>query len=192
MSNETTIEMLLNTGVLHNTYFLRSPIVYFSWSIITMMSCILYVFVIYKLVRNRHKEPFNSSFFKLWINLGIIDCIYMLYLYVTYKCLFNSYVPTRYHLQFEREHPLAAMYLTHLALNCLGLAQMTGLLMLAINRMSAMFRPLGYSVVSWNHIDNWGGLRGIKTELMKYVFDEYFKRAKLLYILDYSVLLYIV
>jgi hypothetical protein len=47
-------------------------IVYFSIVVILEAQ---YIFVIVALIINRSVAPFNSSFFTLWINLGISNCI---------------------------------------------------------------------------------------------------------------------
>jgi hypothetical protein len=46
--------------------------VYFAF---VMLAEAVYIFVVVALIVNRNVPPFNSSFFTLWINLGITDCL---------------------------------------------------------------------------------------------------------------------
>ena len=44
------------------------------WLSFVVVSILLYVAIMLALIFNRRVSPFNSSFFTLWIWLGIIDC----------------------------------------------------------------------------------------------------------------------
>ena len=44
------------------------------WLVFVIVSLLLYIVIMIALVFNRRVSPFNSSFFTLWIFLGVIDC----------------------------------------------------------------------------------------------------------------------
>ena len=44
------------------------------WLVFVIVSLLFYVVTMLALVYNRQVSPFNSSFFTLWIWLGVIDC----------------------------------------------------------------------------------------------------------------------
>ena len=44
------------------------------WLVFVIVSLLLYIVTMIALVFNRRVSPFNSSFFTLWIWLGVIDC----------------------------------------------------------------------------------------------------------------------
>jgi hypothetical protein len=59
-------------------------VVYFAF---IMLIVIIYIYIIIVLVLNSNVVPFNSTFFVLWINLGIVDIAATLLIRV-----FGSYV----------------------------------------------------------------------------------------------------
>ena len=49
--------------------------VHATWMTITFVSTILYVYLAVVLYKNKHRSPFDSSFFRLWRNLATIDVL---------------------------------------------------------------------------------------------------------------------
>src|SRR5690348_13126400 len=52
---------------------------YIIYFIVLVALFLLYLFVLWALLINRNVFPFNSSFFTIWIHLGINDCVFFLY-----------------------------------------------------------------------------------------------------------------
>ena len=58
---------------------------YQCFSVYSILSTLLYILFLSSIIRFRHSEPFNSSFFKLCFNLGIIDLMSLVNCWVLHR-----------------------------------------------------------------------------------------------------------
>ena len=76
-----------------NTLFTIYPVIHLIWTSITLVSTVLYIGVIIRLILNRRKDPFDSSYFTLWTAIGITDVVAVVHSTVFIKWQENPRLP---------------------------------------------------------------------------------------------------
>ncbi len=112
------------------------------------LSCIcfpIYVVFLITLIKFRKKSPFDSSFFAISFSHGVADVLMLIQSYMVYKFPQWDWLDLR---NLYRAHSTG-----WLPIYCVvgvwffGTAQMFGIVILALNRFSALVFPFGHSQV---------------------------------------------
>jgi hypothetical protein len=101
------------------------------WMCLALCATILYIAVLVQLFRNRATPPFDSSFFKIWFNLGLTDIAMILYGWTFYRLplVLDYFDLTSSHL-FIGDTSIILIYFLH--------ADMVGDAVLFINRYTSL------------------------------------------------------
>ena len=51
----------------------RQPYVHLVWMMIVISGITFYIFVLFKIYKNRTRQPFNSTFFRIWMHVAVTD-----------------------------------------------------------------------------------------------------------------------
>ena len=101
-NNSYTTQSLMNATVTLNIVMTKSWhtiqnhfVIHTIWLILVVFSVIFYIYLMVMLYTHRKKTPFNSSFFALWIAMGVADLTFTVIVrlnFEMYQCLCSKFV----------------------------------------------------------------------------------------------------
>lgn len=116
------------------------------WSTLAVfgiISFILYVFIMITIIRYRKKSEFKSSFFVLWVSLGVADCYMFLHSYFFMRLPLLAVFTDFFDTHKTGFVPVYAL----IAVHYIFWVQLIGNALFAINRYSALTNVTFYEQV---------------------------------------------
>lgn len=138
----------------HNrySYFHRSWQFHLPWTCIVTVSLIFYIWVVYKLRKNNKKEPFDSSFFALWLNLGYVDICTTISIWLFFKIeyassyieaiawFYGNFMENWPRVYYSMKYPIGFYFLN---------AGFVGVVILSLNRFTSVVFPFRHKTVKY-------------------------------------------
>jgi hypothetical protein len=114
-------------------------------AVLGVISFVVYLFIIATILRYRKSEDLQSSFFKLWISLGIADCLHFIHSYTLMRLPLLGIFHDFYAAHDSGVMPVFALWFSHYLFQ----TQLLGNLLFAINRFTAVARMTKHDQVSF-------------------------------------------
>jgi hypothetical protein len=118
------------------------------WTVLVIVATMFYIYLGINIYRHRTQSPFDSSYFMLWINTGIVDCL-------TVLCNWSFYRFSGFHwLQYEAlaqfdDNQMGIYFGTAVPLiTYLLIVGFVSLVVSSFNRFTSMTYPLKHAKVT--------------------------------------------
>uniref|UniRef100_A0A914XRN4 G-protein coupled receptors family 1 profile domain-containing protein n=1 Tax=Plectus sambesii TaxID=2011161 RepID=A0A914XRN4_9BILA len=103
-------------------------------AVLGVFSFVVYLFIMFVIIKNRKNEDMQSSFFKLWISLGVADCLHFIHSYTLMRLPLLGVFHDFYQANDSGVIPVFALLFSHYLFQ----TQLFGNLLFAINRYTAV------------------------------------------------------
>ena len=135
------------------------------WLVLITISMLFYCFVLGKMYVARHKIPWNSSYFKLWRLLAVIDVLATIsvwvidkidlsnhpyYIYLDVGDPFNDYIYNG--TSWQVEYPIMYTAGIYMIVTPLNVSQYAIVVAMTVNRITSVVWPVKYDHVGCRHI----------------------------------------
>jgi hypothetical protein len=119
------------------------PIGYFVCAGFTVISTLLYFWIIVLIIYKRKQSPYNSAFFKIWLALAFVDIATMMNEFLLTDALICGYFRSLWESSASSAVAMFNRSIGKLFYNAQTLIN----LMLAINRYTTIVMPIKHNVV---------------------------------------------
>jgi hypothetical protein len=117
------------------------------WMIASSTATIFYIVLMIKLYRNRTQSPFDSSYFMLWLNTGVADCLVVIANWAIYRLSGFQWLQYDALTQFTDNEMAIYNGLGIPLTTYLAIAGFFSLVVLSFNRFTSMRYPLKHTKV---------------------------------------------